>query len=203
MSVQDVTLNPKILESATKEFLDKGFLNASVKEICEKAGVTTGALYKRYKGKAELFDAVVEPIYQKLDELGADKLTKSVDLMDDDDLTKMWDNPEQSYISQTNFFYDNYLGMKLLLSCSEGTKHSNFFDNFVKKNTEIVYEFSKEVFKRGLSDKLIDEDILHMLLSAYWSSLFEPIIHGYSKEKAISASKILANFFDWKNALGY
>ena len=32
--------------------LAKGFADASVQEICKNAGVTTGALYTRYKGKA-------------------------------------------------------------------------------------------------------------------------------------------------------
>lgn len=203
MSVQDVTLNAKILESATKEFLEKGYLNTSLKDICKNAGVTTGALYKRYKGKAELFDDVVESTYNKLNESGIDKLKRSVELLDNKNLTKMWDNPEEIYISQTNFFYDNYIGMKLLLSSSEGTKHSKFLHNFVEKNTDITYEFSKEVYKRGISDNLIDRDVLHMLLSAYWITVFEPIVHGYSREKAISYSKTLANFFNWKNVLGY
>lgn len=203
MSVQDVTLNPKILQSATKVFLDKGFLNASVKDICQDAGVTTGALYKRYKGKAELFDAVVEPSLEKLSALGTNRLNKSIKLLANEELMKIWDNEEQNYITQTNFFYDIYEGMKLLLCCSEGTKHSNFLHEFVENCIEATYTFSKEVYKRGMSEKLIDRDALHVVLTAYWTSIFEPIVHGYSREKAIETSKILAKFFDWKNVLGY
>ncbi len=46
-------LIPRILESARNEFLANGFEKASLKAICEGAGVTTGALYKRYKGKED------------------------------------------------------------------------------------------------------------------------------------------------------
>ena len=66
MSVPDRSLDPKILESARKEFLENGFEKASLKDICEGAGVTTGALYKRYKGKEDLFAAVVEQTVQEL-----------------------------------------------------------------------------------------------------------------------------------------
>ena len=60
MAVADRSIDPRILESARTEFLASGFEKASLKTICEGAGVTTGALYKRYKGKEELFCAVVE-----------------------------------------------------------------------------------------------------------------------------------------------
>ena len=53
MSVADRSIDPRIMESAKEEFLQKGFLDASLQEICKNAGVTTGALYKRFKGKEE------------------------------------------------------------------------------------------------------------------------------------------------------
>ena len=60
MAVADRSIDPRILDSARTEFLASGFEKASLKTICEGAGVTTGALYKRYKGKEDLFCAVVE-----------------------------------------------------------------------------------------------------------------------------------------------
>ena len=46
MAVADRSIDPRILESARTEFLASGFEKASLKTICEGAGVTTGALYK-------------------------------------------------------------------------------------------------------------------------------------------------------------
>lgn len=50
MPVRDTSIDPRLLESARKEFMEKGFLKAELKTICDNAGVTTGAVYKRYKG---------------------------------------------------------------------------------------------------------------------------------------------------------
>ena len=61
MSVADKTIEPKILESAKAEFLSKPYEDVSLREICSKAGVTTGALYKRFTNKEALFDALVAP----------------------------------------------------------------------------------------------------------------------------------------------
>ena len=45
----------RLLESAKKEFLEKGYLQASLRNICKNAGVTTGALYFFFEGKEALF----------------------------------------------------------------------------------------------------------------------------------------------------
>ena len=47
MAVPDKTIDPKILDCAKAEFLEKGYMNASLRQICANAGVTTGALSKR------------------------------------------------------------------------------------------------------------------------------------------------------------
>lgn len=50
----------RLLISAKKEFVEKGYLQASLRNICKNAGVTTGALYFFFQDKEDLFAAVVE-----------------------------------------------------------------------------------------------------------------------------------------------
>ena len=68
MSLPDATIDGRLLESARRHFLEKGFLNAQLKDICDDADVTTGALYKRYRGKEELFDALVAGTLREIEE---------------------------------------------------------------------------------------------------------------------------------------
>ena len=42
MSKPDKSIDPKILEAAKKEFLEKGYEKASTNVICKNAGVTWG-----------------------------------------------------------------------------------------------------------------------------------------------------------------
>ena len=49
----------KILDIGKKEFLAKGFKNASLRGIVKEAGFTQGAFYGYYPDKAALFDALV------------------------------------------------------------------------------------------------------------------------------------------------
>ncbi len=54
-------ITSEILVSAKKEFLANGFEKASMRVIAKNAGVTTGALYTRYKNKNDIFSALVSP----------------------------------------------------------------------------------------------------------------------------------------------
>ena len=54
------TLN-KIQKAVLKEFFDKGFLGASLRQIVKDAGVTTGAFYGYFSSKEALFASIVEP----------------------------------------------------------------------------------------------------------------------------------------------
>ena len=54
----------KLLECAMKEFSEKGYMKASLRNICKEAGVTTGALYFFFKDKEDLFgNLVAETLY--------------------------------------------------------------------------------------------------------------------------------------------
>ena len=44
MAVPDRSIDPRIMESARREFLKTGFEKAMLKDICDGAGITTGAL---------------------------------------------------------------------------------------------------------------------------------------------------------------
>lgn len=51
MANRDHSLDDGIIQAAYSEFLAYGFQKASLHKIAEKAGVTTGAIYTRYKNK--------------------------------------------------------------------------------------------------------------------------------------------------------
>ena len=44
-----------LIEAAKKEFLEKGYNKASLRTICNKAGMTTGALYFFFDNKEDLY----------------------------------------------------------------------------------------------------------------------------------------------------
>jgi AcrR family transcriptional regulator len=66
-------LGARLLDAAARVFAERGYDRAGVAEIARRAGVTTGAIYSRYSGKAELLVAALEAYTtDELDALFAD-----------------------------------------------------------------------------------------------------------------------------------
>ena len=152
MAVADRSIDPRILESARTEFLASGFEKASLKTICEGAGVTTGALYKRYKGKEELFCAVVEQTVSDLYEVAHARGDKDPTAMSNQELIKAWDMDGADMMWWFRFLYDRRDDFYLLLSCSQGTRYANFPHDWVELLTKATSAYlAEEAFLLGKS----------------------------------------------------
>lgn len=55
-----------LLKAAAKEFSERGYKGASLRQICSASGVTTGALYFFFENKEDLFRNVVKPVMDPL-----------------------------------------------------------------------------------------------------------------------------------------
>ena len=72
-SGDDDQLGARLRAAATAEFAERGYAGARVAEIARRAGVTTGAIYSRYRGKAELLaEAIDAATTGEFDELFTD-----------------------------------------------------------------------------------------------------------------------------------
>ncbi len=66
-------LGDRLLAAAAKVFAERGYDGAGVAEIARRAGVTTGAIYSRFAGKADLLAAALDASTpDEFDELFAD-----------------------------------------------------------------------------------------------------------------------------------
>lgn len=203
MAKADHSIDPRILESAKQEFLACGFEKASLKRICERADVTTGALYKRYSGKDALFCAVVEDTVADLKAILAEKSAVLPADLSDEALIRAWDMDEAYMLWWFQYLYDRHDGFVLLLSCSEGTSYSNFPHDWVESMTEATYGYYEEARRRGLTHKDISKEEMHVLLSAFWATIYEPFIHGFSWEQIVHHSSLMCDLFNWYRTLGF
>ena len=203
MAVADRSIDPRILESARTEFLANGFEKASLKTICERAGVTTGALYKRYKGKEELFCAVVEQTVSDLYEVAHARGDKDPAVMSDQELIKAWDMDGADMMWWFRFLYDRRDDFYLLLSCSQGTRYANFPHDWVELLTKATSAYLAEAQRRGLCRNDVEPAELHILLSAFWTTIYEPFIHHFTWEQIEAHCRIVCGLFNWHGALHF
>lgn len=202
MSKPDVSIDPRIIDSAKKEFLMCGYEKASLKAICKNAQITTGALYKRYKGKEELFCAVVADTVADMKDVVAQKSAIAVEKLTDAELVDAWDLQE-SMLWWFRFLYERSEGFLLLIKYSNGTRYANFQHDWVEVMTGKSYEYFLEAKKRGLTNAEISRDEMHILLSAFWTTVYEPFIHGYTWEQIETHCALICNLFNWQLVLGF
>jgi AcrR family transcriptional regulator len=69
----------RLLAAAAEVFAEKGYDRAGVQEIARRAGFTTGAIYGRFRGKADLLlAAIAEQSHDELSDLFAEYRSKGL-----------------------------------------------------------------------------------------------------------------------------
>ncbi len=202
MSVRDTSIDPKLIDSARKEFAQKGFLQAELKTICDNAGVTTGAVYKRYKGKEELFGALVKESAKTLDSFIASRVEIDLTAMTDEQLRKTWIMDEGYMLDMFKMLWEIKEDFVLLLDRSAGTSYENYGHEFALRMTDAYMLYYREAKRRGITKSEISKDEMHVLCTSFWTSVYEPFVHEMSWKKIEEHCKVVCRFFDFASAIG-
>lgn len=203
MAKPDHSIDPRILESAKREFLALGFEKSSLQHICEQAHVTTGALYKRYRGKEDLFCAVVADTVSDLKDAFEERAGVDLYSLSNEALIKAWDMDEGYMMWWFQYLYKRHDGFVLLLKCAEGTSYSNFQHDWVESMTGASYDYYQEARRRELTHTDISLEEMHILLSAFWTTIYEPFIHDFTWKQIEEHCKLVCNLFNWYHVLGF
>ncbi len=201
MSTPDKSIDPRLLASAEAEFNKNGFIKAELKTICENAGITTGALYKRYKGKEELFCAVVDGIVSELTDFVENRSDIDFSALSNDEIIASWTMTYESFIPMFRLLYDNRITFVLLIDKAAGTRYENFDHDFVTKLSYAYEKFYDEAKKRGLAKADVTRQEFHVLISSYWTCVCEPFIHKMSWKKIEEHCRVMCRFFNWRDVI--
>jgi AcrR family transcriptional regulator len=200
MSVRDESIDPRLLESARKEFMEHGFLKAELKTICDNAGVTTGAVYKRYKGKEELFRAVVKDTADTLDHFVALRTQLEFFGMTDKEVRDTWIMNEKFMLELFRMLWKIRGDFVLLLEKSAGTAYENYGHDFALRMTEAYMQYYLEAKKRGLVHAEISRVEMHVLCTSFWTAIYEPFVHKMTWKEIEAHCKVMCRFYDWTKA---
>ena len=201
MSLPDKSIDPRLLSAAKDEFLKKGFEKASLTDICKAAGVTTGALYKRYSGKEDLFSALVSDTVQDM--------TEYVSQIERIDLTNLTDRELYDLFALTpemnrewlRFLYDRRDVFTLLIRCASGTRYENFRQDWTEKMNALNVKQYREARRRGLAARDLTEEELHVLTYAVWALYYEPFFLDFTWDQMERHAETIHLFADWHSAL--
>ncbi len=140
--VEQTTLN-LILSAAKREFLEKGFKSASLRNIVKTAGVTTGAFYGYYNSKEDLFEALVGEHYNFLLNRFYRAQKEFADIPPEEQPDNLTSTSGECMYEMLLYAYEHLNEFKLILCCSEGTRFSKLIDEMVEIETKGTHDYLK------------------------------------------------------------
>ena len=199
------SVHEAILRAAEEEFLEKGFQNASLRNIVKTAGVTTGAFYRYYSSKDALFAALVEPHAAHVKHLFISAIEAWDALPADEKPHRMNDCSGPCIDTMLDYIYEHYTSFKLLICASGGTAYEDFIHDLVEEEVSSTFRCAEVL--RGLGHDVpdTDRDLLHMVSSAMFSGIFEIVVHDMDKVDAKRRVHQLKEFFTggWSRLMQY
>ncbi len=192
----------RVMAAARDEFTEYGFEKASMRRVGEKCGLTAAGLYRHCRDKEDLFDQLVSPALERLNAWMDTHLTKYLTKVQDEGNLKWQD----SWIDMMrDIVYPHADDFCLLLTCSAGTKYESFLHDLTQTAQERMLQYLPVLRDKGLPIREISPTALHLLLSAYVTALFEPVIHHYSLEDSMQCLETIEAFFlpGWKALFGF
>ena len=104
-----------------------------------------------------------------------------------------------------NYVYDNFDEFKLILCCSEGTKYANYIHDLVVLDVERTEKYYRILREKEKIIGNVSHELHHMITSAYFTAVFETVVHDMTREQAIGYIEELAVFFNsgWEGLLRF
>ncbi|MDO5156285.1 MAG: TetR/AcrR family transcriptional regulator [Eubacteriales bacterium] len=193
----------KVLDAAKKEFLEKGFEDASIRSIGARAGMTSAGLYRHCKDKEDLFVQIVDPLFQEMNKRFAMHKRVSYEAIQIGERHKEAFNTGEIkiFLDLSKEFPEE---LKLLLCRSVGTRYENFIHDLVDMQQKEMFDILKIMEQNGYQTIHITEREMHVLLSAYITAIIEPVVHEYDEKETEHCLMKVAEFFTpgWMKIMG-
>ena len=174
-----------VLRFARQEFLEKGFALASLRDIAKAAGTSTGSIYTRFTDKAGLFRALVEPAAGELKRRFLE-IQESFHRFDGQ--TQQEEMGRYTAHAQEGLFdyiYEHLPEFELLLRRAAGTEYAHYIDELVEIEVSYTYKYMEVIGCESVRSGQVTEDLIHIVTTAYFNGMFEPVRHRMDKARAL------------------
>ena len=193
-----------IQQAAMAEFLEKGFLGASLRQIVKNAGVTTGAFYGYFSSKEALFASIVEPHAAALMGKFMEAQTDFAELPEEEQPERMGEASGQCVRWMVEYICQHRQPVKLLLCRAEGTSYEHFVHNMVEVEVESTLQYMEVLRHLGRDIPELNRSLCHIIASGMFNGLFEIVIHDMPLEQALRDVEQFRSFYTggWLKLMG-
>ena len=163
----------RILSAAKEQFMQRGYLKTSMREIADAVDVGVGNLYNYFENKDELFCVILRPVSDALERMLQEHHgAKGADIMlicSEEYLKSAVDE----YISLINKHGEL---MKILLFHSQVSSLETFREDYTNRSTEIVKTWFAEMKEKHPEINVVVSDFMIHLQAVWMFTLFEEML---------------------------
>ena len=163
----------RILSAAKEQFMQRGYLKTSMREIADAVDVGVGNLYNYFENKDELFCVILRPVSDALERMLQEHHgAKGADIMlicSEEYLKSAVDE----YISLINKHGEL---MKILLFHSQGSSLETLREDYTNRSTEIVKTWFAEMKEKHPEINVVVSDFMIHLQAVWMFTLFEEML---------------------------
>ena len=175
----------KLLCSAETEFSEKGFMKASLRNICKNAGVTTGALYFFFKDKDDLFVSLVREPLARIRELMHGHYAQETQVADEGDfLAQDFSDDYETSLAIIHQMYGAREEILILLTKAQGSSLENVLDEIIEIS-ERQYRSLAALWERHFPDCHMEEHMIHWFSHMQIDVFVYMVTHIDTEEEAV------------------
>jgi len=168
----------QILDAAAEEFSACGFGNASLRHICSKAGVTTGALYTYFTDKDDLFAHVISPVTGYILNLIKAHYEAELAATSENSLSE----EDEDFLAMQkilSFYYNNKILCQIVLQNQDHPAVCAFFDELLERMDRQTLLLFRQLRGYMPVDKrpVIDSATVHWISHLQVDAVFHIISH--------------------------
>lgn len=190
----NVTLE-NIQQAALEEFLEKGFLGASLRQIVKHAGVTTGAFYGYFSSKEALFASIVEPHAAALMGRFMESQISFANLPEKEQPGHMGMESSAYLAWMVSYICGHRDPVKVLLCRAEGTSYEHFVHHMVEVEVDATLRYMEVLRRLGQKVPELDRQMCHIIASGMFNGIFEVVVHDMPQDKAEFYVNQLKDFY--------
>lgn len=200
MAKQVEGVTEQLMACAKEEFLSKGYEDASLRAIAEKAGSSKGAIYIRYPDKESLYRSLIQPAIDGFCALLDIVLNSFNALSGEEQTQQMLQCSNDGFPQIMDFIYEHFDEFKLLLTSGENNAYRIFMHRVVELDTSCTTRYIECSGNDALTAGRLTPELNHLLSSAFYSGIFEVIIHDMPKAQAMAHIQRMRRFYTagWK-----
>ena len=183
-----------VLRCARREFLEKGFALASLRDIAKAAGTSTGSIYTRFTDKAGLFRALVEPAAGELKRRFLEIQESFHQFDGQTQQEEMGRYTAQAQEGLFDYIYEHLPEFELLLRRAAGTEYAHYIDELVEIEVSYTYKYMEVIGCESVKSGLVTEEFIHIIVTAYFNGMFEVVRHNMDRAAAHRYVKMLNRY---------